>query len=149
VPNHSVRPEARNSTAHDWVLSHGKAGWGITVALLRSQSRSPVAPGAPVWGTCSGPGSSVNAKRTLTLRVRSRRFPPPWIVEDIGAAFVVKDSSGQELSYVYYEENGIILVSADTDLTPPQRDRRARNFDSPRTGGNSRPGFCKPTPRQN
>ncbi len=33
-----------------------------------------------------------------------RRFPPPWSVEDIGAAFVVKDGSGQKLAYVYYEE---------------------------------------------
>jgi hypothetical protein len=24
------------------------------------------------------------------------RFPPPWTVEDIGAAFVVTDSAGQE-----------------------------------------------------
>jgi hypothetical protein len=34
----------------------------------------------------------------------ARRFPPPWSVEDIGAAFVVKDSSGRQLAYVYYEE---------------------------------------------
>ncbi|MGB8629090.1 MAG: hypothetical protein WCD69_06830 [Xanthobacteraceae bacterium] len=34
----------------------------------------------------------------------SRRFPPPWSVEDIGTAYVVKDSSGQKLAYVYYEE---------------------------------------------
>jgi hypothetical protein len=34
----------------------------------------------------------------------NRRFPPPWSVEDIGAAFVVKDSSGQKLGYFYYEE---------------------------------------------
>jgi len=33
-----------------------------------------------------------------------RRFPPPWSVEDIGAAFVMKDSNGQKLAYVYYEE---------------------------------------------
>jgi hypothetical protein len=33
-----------------------------------------------------------------------RRFPPPWTVEDIGAAFVVTDSAGQKLSYIYYEE---------------------------------------------
>ena len=34
------------------------------------------------------------------------RFPPPWSVEDTGtgSAFVVKDSSGQQLAYVYYEE---------------------------------------------
>jgi hypothetical protein len=28
-----------------------------------------------------------------------RRFPSPWTVEDIVAAFVVKDSSGQKLAY--------------------------------------------------
>jgi hypothetical protein len=33
-----------------------------------------------------------------------RRFPPPWSVEDIGAAFVVMDSAGQKLAYVYYED---------------------------------------------
>ena len=34
----------------------------------------------------------------------NRRFPPPWSIEDIGAAFVVKDSCGQKLAYIYYEE---------------------------------------------
>jgi hypothetical protein len=34
----------------------------------------------------------------------SRRFPPPWTVEDLGLCFVVKDSSGQKLGYFYYEE---------------------------------------------
>jgi hypothetical protein len=33
-----------------------------------------------------------------------RRFPPPWSVEDIGAAFVVRDQSGQQLAYVYFED---------------------------------------------
>ncbi len=27
----------------------------------------------------------------------ARRFPPPWSIEDIGAAFVVKDSAEQKL----------------------------------------------------
>jgi hypothetical protein len=36
--------------------------------------------------------------------VTERRFPPPWSVEDIGAAFVVRDHNGQVLAYVYYEE---------------------------------------------
>jgi hypothetical protein len=33
-----------------------------------------------------------------------RRFPPPWSVEELDAAFVVKDSAGQKLAYIYYEE---------------------------------------------
>jgi hypothetical protein len=28
----------------------------------------------------------------------------PWSVEDIGAAFVVKDNTGQRLAYVYFED---------------------------------------------
>jgi hypothetical protein len=34
----------------------------------------------------------------------NRRFPAPWSIEDIGAAFVVKDAGGQKLGYFYYEE---------------------------------------------
>jgi hypothetical protein len=33
-----------------------------------------------------------------------RRFPPPWSVEDIGAAFVVRDNAGQKLAYVCFED---------------------------------------------
>jgi hypothetical protein len=29
----------------------------------------------------------------------------PWSVEDIGAAFVVKDGNGQKLAYVYFEDD--------------------------------------------
>jgi len=32
-----------------------------------------------------------------------RRFPPPWTAEDIDA-FIVKDSSGQQLAYVDFED---------------------------------------------
>jgi hypothetical protein len=33
-----------------------------------------------------------------------RRFTPPWSVEELEACFVVKDSAGQKLAYVYFEE---------------------------------------------
>jgi hypothetical protein len=34
-----------------------------------------------------------------------RRFPPPWTVEELNAAcFVVRDSNGQQLAYVYFED---------------------------------------------
>ena len=34
----------------------------------------------------------------------ARRFPPPWTVEDIDAAYVVRDHDGQALAYVYFED---------------------------------------------
>jgi hypothetical protein len=34
----------------------------------------------------------------------ARRFPPPWTVEEIDAAFVVTDSAGKRLAYVYFED---------------------------------------------
>jgi hypothetical protein len=33
-----------------------------------------------------------------------RCFPPSWPVDELEACFVVKDSSGQKLAYVYYED---------------------------------------------
>jgi hypothetical protein len=34
----------------------------------------------------------------------SRRFPPPWSVEELDACFVVTDSTGQKLAYIYFED---------------------------------------------
>jgi hypothetical protein len=36
--------------------------------------------------------------------VTRRRFPPPWSVEEQEACFVVRDHTGQQLAYVYYED---------------------------------------------
>jgi hypothetical protein len=33
-----------------------------------------------------------------------RRFPPPWSIEELDACFVVKDHSGQKLTYIYFED---------------------------------------------
>jgi hypothetical protein len=32
------------------------------------------------------------------------RFPPPWSVEEQAACYVVRDHSGQALTYLYYED---------------------------------------------
>ena len=34
----------------------------------------------------------------------ARRFPPPWSVEEGETYFVVKDNDGQQLAYVYFED---------------------------------------------
>jgi hypothetical protein len=35
---------------------------------------------------------------------RSRRFPPPWSIKEYNdACFIVRDSNGQQLAYVYFE----------------------------------------------
>jgi hypothetical protein len=34
-----------------------------------------------------------------------RRFPPPWSIEELNdACFIVIDSAGQKLAYVYFED---------------------------------------------
>jgi hypothetical protein len=33
-----------------------------------------------------------------------RRFPPPWTVKELEACFVVRDHNGQQLAYVYFED---------------------------------------------
>ena len=34
----------------------------------------------------------------------TRRFPPPWSVEEQPACFVVRDHNGQALAYIYFED---------------------------------------------
>jgi hypothetical protein len=33
-----------------------------------------------------------------------RRFPPPWSIEERQESFIVKDSTGQMLAYIYFED---------------------------------------------
>jgi hypothetical protein len=33
-----------------------------------------------------------------------RRFPPPWSIEEHTESFIVKDANGQQLAYVYFED---------------------------------------------
>jgi len=33
-----------------------------------------------------------------------RRFPPPWIIEEQSACFVVRDANGQKLGYFHFED---------------------------------------------
>jgi hypothetical protein len=43
---------------------------------------------------------------------QARRFPPPWIAEEIAGGYNVKDVHGQSLAYVYGRE-----TKADADIT--------------------------------
>jgi hypothetical protein len=54
----------------------------------------------------SAPASSANGcKRKRGLwrdDVTARRFPPPWTVQELDACFIVKDSAGQKMVFVYF-----------------------------------------------
>jgi hypothetical protein len=66
-----------------------------------------------------------------------RRFPPPWSVEDVGAAFVVRDSTGQQLAYVYFvDERADDRPPSCWWRIPPNRNKyceAARAFERPVT----------------
>lgn len=34
----------------------------------------------------------------------TRRFPPPWTIEEHRESFIVHDATGQPLSYVYFDD---------------------------------------------
>jgi hypothetical protein len=56
-----------------------------------------------------------------------RRFPPPWTVEELDACFVVTDSAGQKLAYVYFEDEPGRRSSAEL-LTKDEARRIAVNI---------------------
>jgi hypothetical protein len=33
-----------------------------------------------------------------------RHFTPPWSVQELEACFIVTDSAGQKLAYIYFED---------------------------------------------
>jgi hypothetical protein len=55
-----------------------------------------------------------------------RHFPGPWTVEDHLACFIVKDSTGQALAHIYYEDAG--QQEAAKLLTKDEARRIAENF---------------------
>ena len=57
----------------------------------------------------------------------TRRFPPPWSVDELEACFVVKDGTEQKLAYVYFE-NEPGRRSAAKLLTKDEARRIAVNF---------------------
>ena len=34
----------------------------------------------------------------------TRRFPPPWSIEELAECFIVRDASGQALGYFFFDE---------------------------------------------
>ena len=56
-----------------------------------------------------------------------RRFPAPWSIRDLGAAFVVKDSARRNVAYVYYEEEPDRRSAAKL-LTKDEARRSAANI---------------------
>jgi hypothetical protein len=53
--------------------------------------------------TVFGAGGDVT-EVSLALRMRVRRFPPPWSVEETDACSIVRDANRQALAYVYFED---------------------------------------------
>lgn len=57
----------------------------------------------------------------------TRRFPPPWTVEQIPGGFIVKDATGQALAYVYSRSSAENADAAKA-LTPDEARRIAANI---------------------
>jgi hypothetical protein len=60
--------------------------------------------------------------------VKSRRFPPPWTIDEMNdACFIVRDKNGQQLGYFYFEEEPGRRTAAHM-LTKDEARRLAVNF---------------------
>ena len=57
-----------------------------------------------------------------------RRFPPPWIIDEMNAAcFIVRDRNGQALGYFYFEDEPGRRAAANL-LTKDEARRIATNI---------------------
>jgi hypothetical protein len=58
----------------------------------------------------------------LSAEGTPRRFPLQWTVEEQEACFMVRDHNGQQLAYVYFEDQ----PGRRTAAKPPTRDEARR-----------------------
>jgi hypothetical protein len=49
----------------------------------------------------------------------SRRFPPPWSVEETDACFIARDANRQALAYIYFEDEAGRRAAAFSPKTTP------------------------------
>lgn len=59
----------------------------------------------------------------------SRRFPPPWTVEEYNdACFIVRDQNGQQLAYVHFEdEPGRLQLGCPPDSNSQRNSKSMAN----------------------
>ncbi len=58
---------------------------------------------------------------------QERHFPPPWKVEELEACFIVTDSAGQKLAFIYFEDESGRRAAAKL-LTRDEAHRIAVDF---------------------
>jgi hypothetical protein len=44
------------------------------------------------------------SRRHTGATLMPRRFPPPWSIEEHQESFIVRDANGQQLAYLYFED---------------------------------------------
>ena len=78
-----------------------------------------------------------------------RRFPPPWSIDELESCFVVVDSAGQKLAYVYFEDEpgrrlagytGTCLADYGDDYLANGGTMQAKPQDAPAPTGFHGPG---------
>jgi hypothetical protein len=69
--------------------------------VVRTERLSAPAGAAAHAGRLSG---ACGRKREGIRPLTGRRFPPPWSIEQLEECFVVADSNGQNLAYVYFDD---------------------------------------------
>jgi hypothetical protein len=77
------------------MTSRGMTSYGVkrSAAFQASKLRLTCAHLTPIFGVYD------------PAMPEQRRFRTPWVVEDLAGCFVVKAHGGQELAYIYYEDD--------------------------------------------
>jgi hypothetical protein len=100
---------------------------------MRSERRFPPAPCChipsqrPLVSRAAGRVDTPSKSRVISYNPIPRRFPPPWLVEEQAACFVVLDHNGQALKYVSYKKEPGRRSAAKLSLRDKTR-RIAVNF---------------------
>jgi hypothetical protein len=65
--------------------------------------------------------ATLGGGRLQQVLCATRRFPPPWSVEETDACFIVRDANGLALAYVYFRGGARTVAKRQRRASLPQR----------------------------
>jgi hypothetical protein len=84
------------------VPSHWDRIGAETCTGIRNHARGSDRTAGILIGLWSSPSLCIFCRETTAMM--DRRFPPPWSVEEGETYFIIKDSRGQKLAVVYFDD---------------------------------------------
>ena len=80
------------------------AGIGAIEPPAAPLSEGLAASGQDITSSLTKSCAAMEGRKGMPPETTSRRFPPPWTIDEATESFCIRDANGRALAFVYFEE---------------------------------------------